>query len=124
MSRTYKHTKKVKLKRYYRDRWDSEHEKIEYVGCYYTWPDLETPTREYIGTRYLKKPGVRPKLRKEIDSEDHWMNTPSWWVNLMMTKPQRREGSLWEREVVKTPLEDLDGVDTPNISKKPHIYFW
>jgi hypothetical protein len=107
MSRTYKHIKEVELKKFYKECWDT---------LYY-------PRENDIWYR-MKRPGVLPKRRKNVDTEHHWMNTPSWWVNLMMTKPQRREGSLWEREVVKTPLEELDGVDTPNISRKPHIYYW
>lgn len=108
MSRTYKHIKRVKLKKFYEERWDTLYEPQE-LGRYW---------------HRLQKPGVLPKRRKELDTEEHWMNTPSWWVRLMMTRPQRREGSLWEREVVKTSLEEIDGVDTPSISRKPHIYFW
>lgn len=65
------------------------------------------------------------KKRKEVDSEYHWMNTPSWWTNMFMNRPQRHEGRMWEHEVSKIQNpEDLDEVDTPNVSKKPHVYYW
>lgn len=108
MSRTYKHIKQSKLKKFYKERWDT----------------LYWPSEQGRFWDLLKKPGVLPKRKKGLDVEDHWMNTPSWWIRLMMSKPQRREGSLWERETVRTPLEELDGVDTPSISRKPHIYYW
>lgn len=108
MSRTYKHIKQSKLKKFYEERWDTLYETVETTTFW----------------RRLQRPGVLPKRRKELDVEDHWMSTPSWWTHLCMLKPQRRQGSLWEREVVKTPIEELDGVDLPNVSNKPHIYYY
>jgi len=65
------------------------------------------------------------KKRKEVDTEWHWMSTPSWWVNLTMTRPQRKEAQIWEQEVKKIQNpEELEEVDTPNVSKKPHKYYW
>ena len=108
MSRTYKHIKRVKLKKFYAERWDTLYEPQE-LGMYW---------------HRLKKPGVLPKLSKRLDTEDHWMSTPSWWTRLCMLKPQRRAGSLWEREVVKCQVADLEEVDKPSVSRKPHIYYW
>jgi hypothetical protein len=70
--------------------------------------------------------GERTKKRKEIDHVWHWLQaTPSWWTNLFMNRPQRREAQQWEREIQKVQnLEELEDVETPNVSKKPHKYYW
>ena len=73
---------------------------------------------------FMKLPTTKTKKRKEVDTEEHWMSTPSWWIRLMMNKPQRRGGSLWERRAVLTDLEGLLDLDTPDVSRKPHVYFW
>ena len=80
---------------------------------------------EHDGFRKYR-PGktTKTKKRREVDTENHWMSTPSWWTRLLMTKPQRREGTLWEREVVKTQLTELEEVDKPSVSRKPHIYYF
>lgn len=67
----------------------------------------------------------RTKKRKELDTEWHWMTTPSWWINLFMTRPQRKQAQIWEQELKKIrEMEELDDLDTPNVSKKPHKYYW
>lgn len=53
-----------------------------------------------------------------------WMSTPGWWIRMWMNKPQRRLGALWQRETERTPVSDLDLQDTPNVTRKPHKYFW
>jgi hypothetical protein len=64
----------------------------------------------------------KTKKPKEKDTEWHWMSTPSWWTRIMMNRPQRRKGKLWEATV---KLEKtLDEVDPPEVSKKPHKYYW
>ena len=65
--------------------------------------------------------GCKTKKRKQVDTCWHWLTTPSWWIRLMMTRPQRRASRVWERKAL---LADLDSLDTPSCSKKPHIYFW
>lgn len=65
------------------------------------------------------------KKRKEVDSEWHWMNTPSWWTRLFMNVPIRREGKAFEKDAVKViDVELLEDIDKPNVSKKPHKYYW
>ena len=81
---------------------------------------VRVPGRYY----FIQLPTTKTKKRKQVDTEDHWMNTPSWWTRLMMRKPQRRAGSIWERKAVLTDFEGLLELDTPNVSRKPHIYFW
>lgn len=75
----------------------------------------------YTRIKYTKRAGVHTKKPKHIDTEDHWQSTPSWWTRLVMNKPQRRKGRVWERCVL---LEDFDLVDPPGVSKKPHQYYW
>lgn len=76
---------------------------------------------EYWSESYAKT----KKPRKE-DSEWHWLQgTPSWWNNLFHTRPLRREAQQWEREIQKVQnLEELEEVDTPNVSKKPHKFYY
>jgi len=73
---------------------------------------------------YRELPGVKAKKKKRLDTEWHWMTTPSWWTRMTMNRPQRREAHLWEHEVVRTSLEDLEELDKPNVSHKPHNYYW
>lgn len=77
-----------------------------------------------IYPQYYSVPGA--KLPKRKDSEWHWLEaTPSWWTRMMMNRPQRREAHLWEREAEKAQtLEDIEDLDTPNCSHKPHHYYW
>jgi hypothetical protein len=77
---------------------------------------------EGYGTRKL--PTIEPKKRKEVDSEWHWMGTPSAWTRLMMNRPQRRAGSLWERRVVTTSIDSIEEEDVPSVSRAPHCYYW
>ena len=48
--------------------------------------------------------------------------TPGWWVRIMMTRPQRRQVKLWERDAAKH-LTWCD-IDDPPHGCKPHRYFW
>lgn len=72
------------------------------------------------GYRYGKT--TKTKKRKEVDTEDHWMSTPGWWVKMMMTRPERRAAHLQEVSVLKTV--DFEEVDFPDLGKKPHVYYW
>ncbi len=74
--------------------------------------------------RYISLPTTRTKKRKEVDSEEHWMGTPSWWTRIMMNRPQRRNGSIWERKAVRTDILYLFDLDTPSVNRKPHQYYW
>lgn len=74
---------------------------------------------------WKQKPGVKTKKKRNIDNEYHWLwSTPSWWTRLYMNRPKRREGRLWEREVVKMNMDDLEETISPDVSKKPHQYYW
>lgn len=82
--------------------------------------DLDEPHERWI-TRRLETRTTKPKRKKRKDTQDHWMSTPSWWTRLMMNKPQRRRGHVWERKVL---LEDIEETDPPDVSHKPHVYYW
>ena len=90
-------------------------------------------------------PTTKPKKKKKLDTEWHWMSTPSAWTRTMMNRPQRRKGKLWEKGVSKikcktemvgtypnigyVPLlsqdtEDAYNEETPSVSRKPHVYYW
>jgi hypothetical protein len=52
------------------------------------------------------------------------MSTPSWWIREMMNQPQRAKGRQWEKSVLKVDINDLDIIDYPSVSRKPHWYYW
>ena len=63
----------------------------------------------WVGHTLLHKAGVNTKKRKEEDTKYHWMHTPSWWVRLMMGKPERRNAHLLEHKLLTcADLEDFD----------------
>ncbi len=77
------------------------------------------------GTYGLKAPGFWPKVKREVDENWHWCSgTPSWWCNLFMNRPIRRKAQQWERKVETSKIEDIESLDTPNNSKKPHKYYF
>lgn len=117
MSRTYKDIPwKI------RHPQEDNYERVEY--------ELESPRTTWNGkivtTSYfgVYKAGVKTKKKKNKDTEWHWMSTPGWWVSMFMTRPQRHAGKMWERKVLKANIEDVDLLDTPNVSRKPHCYYW
>lgn len=118
MSRTYK-DKPNKLKF---EPWDKD--RVDYILYYHKYINLLGEADSFPVRRSIQVPTTKTKKRKVVDTEDHWMSTPSEWTRIMMNKPQRREGSLWEREVVKCQVSDLEEVDKPSVSRKPHIYYW
>ena len=99
MSRTFK-DKPYKLQH---PRWDAD----------WVWT-------ENYGHRWTKT--TKTKKRKELDTEDHWMTTPMWWIRLVMSKPERRAAKTATHKALL--VEDLEEVDIPDLGRKPHIYFW
>ena len=77
--------------------------------------------REYTRYRWVYHPTTKPKQRKRVDTEYHWMTTPGWFHHIFNNVPQRRRGRAWERKVL---LEDLEDTDPPRFSKKPEKYYW
>lgn len=100
MSRTFKETKR---RRHFADYWKQDRVSLENFS-------------------YLQLPTTKPKLRKEVDSEDHWMSTPSWWTKMTMIKPERRAAHLLEVEILK--VADIEEFDFPDLRRKPFCYYW
>jgi len=50
------------------------------------------------------------------------MTTPNWWINAMMTRPQRAE--VHRLLVITQRLTDLENTPEFPLAKKPHIYYW
>lgn len=101
MSRTYK-DKPYKFKY---DAWDKDIVKVEYFY------------RIYL-------PTTKPKKRKAVDTEHHWMSTPSWWNHLFHTKPIRINFRTFLSNAKKSSINDLNLLLEPLDSNKPHKYFW
>lgn len=83
-------------------------------------------TKDYIFTEgygYRMGKTTKTKKRKEMDTEGHWMSTPSWWTRLVMNRPQRRAGRIWEASVKNRQSID-ETLDFPGVGRKPHCYFW
>jgi hypothetical protein len=47
-----------------------------------------------------------------------------WHVHDFMTVPQRAAGKMWEKKIVQVPKDQLVDEDTPNVGRKPHLYYW
>lgn len=72
--------------------------------------------------RYRQLPTTKPKKRKELDTEDHWRSTPSWWTKMTMIRPERRAAHLLEKKSLR--VVDIEDMDFPDLGKKPHCYYW
>lgn len=102
MSRTYKDNAR---RRYFNAYWQQDHILVEGFG-------------------WLLAKTTKPKLRKRVDTEDHWMSTPSWWNNLFHTRPIRGKFRNYTKCVVRCPIEYIENLVEPSDSCKPHKYFW
>lgn len=102
MSRTYKDDAR---RRYFNSYWQQDHILLEGFG----WRLAKT---------------TKPKLRKELDTEDHWLGTPSWWNNLFHSRPIRRKFSTFCNISKGLSVEHLEEVLEPSDSRKPHKYFY
>lgn len=71
--------------------------------------------------RWLKKPGVKTKKKRNYRRWEWLQSTPSWWTRVMMHKPQRRKCRLWERTL---HYQDIEEADCPFFKNKPHVYFY
>ena len=117
MSRTYK-DRPNKIK--YED-WDKDRVRIPYIREFFS-----KYSEEYISfTSYfsLETKTTKPKKRKEVDTEIHWMSAPSWWNNLYHTRRHRRNFRTFLNSVVKCKVEDTEEMLEPFDSNKPHVYY-
>jgi hypothetical protein len=117
MSRTYKDVP-------YKFRHSDETFEVTHDRLTVPMPYWYDPSKTFEMIVYLKKPGVLKKKKKHVDTEDHWMHTPNFWVHDYMTVPQRAAGKMWEKKAARTRFEDLDDLDKPSVGRKPHIYYW
>ena len=129
MSRTYKDIpSRIRFPKY----WERDREMLVSTRQITKVTNLDWDTMEFVTTEleqpyervhysWIDLPTTKPKQRKRVDTENHWMSTPSWWTRLMMNKPQRRRAHVWERKAL---LEDLEETDPPGVSHKPHWYYW
>jgi hypothetical protein len=99
------------------------HWKLQYPDFRWDYDTVKITSDSGRVIQYLKLPGVKPKKRKEVDSDWHWLRgSPGWWTRLTMNRPQRRAGHVWEQKVL---LEtDLEDTDPPSVSYKPHVYYY
>lgn len=114
MSRTYK-DRPYKVQQI--DPWDKDRIKVSCEAICYDYFTNEPV--DYIATRYLESKTTKTKKRKEVDTEYHWMTTPSWWNRMQHTRPERRSA-----KVALSQVSDVEEADIPDLGRKPHIYFW
>lgn len=100
MSRTYKD---ISRRKHFNTYWQQDHILLESFG----WRLAKT---------------TKPKLRKELDTEDHYLSGgPSWWNNLFHTRPIRRKFRDYCSILLgSSDLEVLEPLD----SNKPHQYYY
>lgn len=87
-------------------------------------PFWVTHPEKFDNRKYVRNPernqfSLKPK---EVDTEYHWMSTPSWFTNLFMTRPERRRASNFTSQVIYS--QDLEEEDLADTKRKPHIYYW
>lgn len=73
---------------------------------------------------YRQGKTTKLKKRKEVDTEEHWQTTPSWWNNLFHTRPIRGNFRIFLTNVVKSDIAEIENMLEPTDSKSPHKYFW
>lgn len=114
MSRTYKdRPSRIRYPDEYKWRDDSFYQLEEYFTI-----------ENVLRVIHLKRPGVYTKKKRCVDTEWRWMTTPGWWVREMMTRPARRRNRVWEANVRKANIDELEDEDPPLFGRKPHVYYW
>ena len=83
------------------------------------FPESDFDFRYFPGYPFLKRPGVKTKKRKEVDTKHHWMSTPSWWTRMFMIRPRRTA----ENQQLRM-MGDIDEFDFIDNKRKPHKYYW
>lgn len=100
-----------------------KHWKLKFPELDYRFDSVKITSNNSYSIRYIQLPGIKRKKKKELDTDWHWLNsTPSWWTRLMMNRPQRRAGRVWEHTVLKEL--DLEDCDPPGVGHKPHVYYY
>lgn len=98
-------------------RWDYGMDKIAYVEYIDNFQYL------YNRYYYIERGGIKTKKKRSYN-EHNWMTTPMWWIREYMNQPQRIRGKEWERQIIKVNIDELIDQDIPDVSRKPHLYYW
>jgi hypothetical protein len=116
MSKTYKDKRNYEFRH---RNWQGDEVRIPYIANVTYWNgEVEERTKFF----YLKQPTTKPKVKKLVDNEWHWLRAaPSWWVRDFMTAPKRASVRNWKRSLT---LENIDDADCPDYGNKPHHYYW
>lgn len=85
----------------------------------FSFPEEARYFRYFPGYPFLKRPGVKTKKRKEVDTKHHWMSTPSWWTRMFMIRPRRHSENRQLRM-----LRNIDEFDFVDNKRKPHKYYY
>lgn len=110
MSRTYK-DRHWKLR--FPDHAIDEYERVPYTAVvdreyhYSIGRYVKCAPYEIERSYCVKKAGVfTKKKRKDFNSEYQWIGeTPGWWVRMLVNRPLRRKGRMWEREASKVDIK-------------------
>ena len=113
MSRTYKD----RPSKFVKEPWDKDRVLVSCKVIRTNWMTKEL--EEYTASMYLENKTTKTKKRKEVDTEEHWMTTPGWWIRMKHNKPQRRKANM-----LLTTISSLEDADIPDTKRSPHIYFW
>ena len=121
MSRTHKD-----VKRRYRSPENEPNYGTVLVPVCYVTTHYRTGEDIVINThRTFPVAGAKTKKSRNKDTTwPWWSQTPSWWIHQYMNRPQRSRGNAWARAAGKMSLEELEDTLPPDVSRKPHIYYW
>lgn len=88
----------------------------------HTWNLWDTYDPEVRRRRQTTDEEYRKRLRYLHSEKYHPMSTPSWWISVSHTRPQRSQ----TRQLISKTMRLLDLEDTPlfPLAKKPHHYYW
>lgn len=120
MSRTYKD--RPSWVKYPEDHWKvfDEYESVPYIAKGSHWSTGEPYER--LSWYRIKKPYLKRKKARHVDTTWHWMSTPSWWTRLFMNRPQRSRSNQYMRQI--TLDVNLEEIDPPLVGNKPHVYYY
>jgi hypothetical protein len=85
-----------------------------------TYKDRPYPVQFRFLSSFYEESTSKTLKRKEVDTEFHWMSTPSWWTHTFMIKPRR----VQENQALRIIPSDLEEFDFVDIKRKNHKYYW
>ncbi len=75
-----------------------------------------------LGYRRIEVAGRKTKKPRNYCHQRWASKSPGWWTRLTMNRPQRRAGRVWEARVKYA--QDLEVSDPPQVSRRPHVYYY